>query len=411
MNDFISFIPKTIMKKTINSSELLLVQRQLAHKSLSRKQNNYTGIGKGYNVLAIQIESIQHFVIARKYNGKEITPNLNRLINTGIDFHNIYDQTSTGNSSDAMFLAKCSLYPAAKGTIAFHYSHNNFDSLTKLLSENGYTTMLLHAYYKDFWNYEALDKSFGFKKRHYQDDYTIDDVIGMGLSDRSFFSQSIEKIKSLPVPFYVHMRTLTTHDPFEAVTSKIDDFPTGVLGNKVMGRYIKSMHYVDSAIGAFLRDLSKVGLLSHTVIVIYGDHRARLPEDQLHLIGSIDKNEINKIPLIISNPQWKIEDTNNSVGGLIDLAPTISNILGVDCTKKVFLGNDLGNNRPGYVIFRDGSFISPTGQINLKSAREELIASDIIIEKDCIPKVRKQAENINSMKRTTNSMLSEPFSR
>ena len=340
-------------------------------------------------MILIQVESMQNFVIGRKYNGKEITPNLNKMLKHGVVFRNIYDQTSAGSSSDALILSNCSLFPADKGTIAFHYAQNNFDSLAKILTDNGYATMVLHAYYKTFWNFQQLDKSLGFEHRHYQDDFVKDEIIGWGLSDRSFFIQSVDKIKSLPSPFYVLMRTLTTHDPFDAVTKVVDNFPVEELPEKSIGRYLRSMHYIDSAIGEFLQRLSKTGLLSQTVIVIYGDHRARLPQKELLQIGVQNKEESKKVPLIISNPDWKIHDTNTTVGGLIDLAPTVSTIMGISTAGKVFLGNDLGLNGPGYVIFRDGSLISPSGNTDRLSARNKLTASDLIIEKDCIPLVKQ----------------------
>ena len=46
-----------------------------------------------------------------------------------------------------------------------------------------------------------------------------------------------------------------------------------------LGNYLKSAHYADKAIGQFLTDLDNAGLLENTVIVFYGDHDARLPQD------------------------------------------------------------------------------------------------------------------------------------
>lgn len=402
MHDLKIFLSNKLNSKEMDSLKLSFLQQQLLPKYISKHPNNYTGIGKGYNVIAIQVESLQNFVIGKKINGQEITPNLNRLSRTAIVFQNIFDQTAAGNSSDAMFLSNCSLYPAANGTIAFLYSQNTFDSLAKVLSEQGYATMVLHAYYKDFWNFEALDKSLGFQHRHYQDDYLKKDIIGWGISDRSFFSQSLEKIEQIHAPFYVHMRTLTTHDPFDAVTGDIDGFPLHSMKNLIIGRYIRSMHYVDSAIGEFLQSLSVAGLLKKTVIIVYGDHRARLPKNELQLVGVFDENENRKVPLIISNTQWKTENSNDSIGGLIDLAPTVSNILGIDYSDKVFLGHDLAAPDAGYVIFRDGTFISQAEKMDQKSARKKLIASDLIIEKDCISLLKKHPQESKEQRFSAN---------
>jgi len=55
------------------------------------------------------------------------------------------------------------------------------------------------------------------------------------------------------------------------------------------------MHSVDAELGDFLRKLSEEERLSHIVVVIYGDHRARLPREELEQIGVFDRNEDGKI--------------------------------------------------------------------------------------------------------------------
>lgn len=386
--DIISFLVNKYRKQSIAASELCSLKHQVHDLAVSRKDNDLTGIGTGKNLILIQVESMQNFIIGRTFKGIEITPNLNGLLNHGILFRNIFDQTAAGNSSDAMFLANSSLYPAAKGTVAFLHAQNRYDSLAGLLAEYGYATMLLHAYYRNYWNFETLDRSLGFIHQHYQDDYNLNEIIGWGLSDRSYFAQSLKKIESLPKPFFVMMRTLTTHDPFDAVTPAVDNFPVYGLENKVIGRYLRSMHYVDATIGEFLKALSDANLLSSTVVVVYGDHRARLPEDELRRIGVTDMHENRKVPLIISCPNWQRKEVVDTVGGLIDLAPTISNILGVSTSGKIFLGMDLGRKSPGHVIFRDGTFISPDSAVDADAALKTLRISDLLIEKDAISLVK-----------------------
>lgn len=389
LTDILFFVSGKLNKVKIGKADVAFVEKWLARHNSPITDNVFTGIGKGKNLLVIQFESLQNFVIGKRYKGREITPYLNSLLNHGIFFRNFFDQTGDGNSSDAMFLANSSLYPARRGAVAFLNAHNSFDSLAKLLTDNGYTTAVMGAYYKNYWNYETLDRSLGFEYQLYESDYIMEEQIGMGLSDRSFFSQSLEKINELPTPFYVLMRTLTSHDPFTAVTKEIDDFPLGDLEGKEIGGYLRSMHYVDSAIGDFLRDLSESGLLYNTVIVVYGDHRARLSEHELKRIGVDDMAENKKIPLIISCVDWKPHGSKNTIGALIDLTPTLSNILGINTSGKFFLGHDLAQDRSGYAIFRDGSFIGQ-GSIDSRSAREVLTVSDLILENDMIPLLRRQ---------------------
>lgn len=68
------------------------------------KEGPYFGIAEGRNLVVIQIESFQDFVINYEYNGQEVTPFLNSLIkNDSTYFDNYYQQVGTGNTSDAEF--------------------------------------------------------------------------------------------------------------------------------------------------------------------------------------------------------------------------------------------------------------------------------------------------------------------
>jgi len=356
-------------------------------QDIQETDKKLTGTGKGKNLIVIQVESLQNFVIGRSHHGKEVTPNLNRLAKEGIYFNNIYDQTAAGNSSDATFLANCSLYPSRKGAVSFLYPQNDFFCMPKVLEESGYTSAVMHAYKKSFWNSDIFERSIGFKYQFYEDSYVITDRLGgklKGLSDKSFFLQSMGQIKQIPTPFYVFLRTLSTHALFDHITKDIDDFPLDDLEGELIGDYIRAMHYVDSAIGEFLEKINKNNLASNMMIVVYGDHRARLPSQEMKRIGVYDMSEKRKIPLIIYIPDKKLDIESDTIGGLIDVAPTLCNILGIDISHKLFMGRDLLNSRESFVIFRDGSYMSENNSIDRTSALEQLKVSDLILEKDMV---------------------------
>ena len=47
--------------------------------------------------------------------------------------------------------------------------------------------------------------------------------------------------------------------------------------------YFRSVHYADESIGEFIETLDEKGLLENTVVVIYGDHDARIEEENYNL--------------------------------------------------------------------------------------------------------------------------------
>lgn len=382
--DMYYFLVAKFQKSTIDKSDIdAVMEWRTRRRNVPWHHSHSNGVQRA-NLIVIQVESMQNFVINKSYAGREITPHLNKLARTGLYFNNVYDQTAAGNSSDATFLANCSLYPAKRGAVAFLYAQNRFDSLPALLKENGYATAVMEPYKKNFWNNARFDHALGFDVQFYEDAFDRTEKLGWALSDKSFLSQGAEKMTTMPVPFYVLLRTITTHAPFTAVSERIDNFPLQGLDGEEIGRYLRSMHYVDAAFGKFLQQLEGAGLLSNTVIVVYGDHRARLATSGLKKIGVTDRTEDKKIPLIISYPGVKSASIRKSLGGLIDLAPTICSILGIDSRGRMFLGNDLTGQTGRYVIFRDGTFLTADGSVDREFAYNQLKLSDLIVEKDIL---------------------------
>ena len=404
MDAYYYFIKES--QKTPSSEDLALVKNWLAAKMHGKaRDNELTGVGQGMNLIVIQVESMQNFVINKSYHGKQITPNLNALAKKGIYFNNIYDQAGYGNSSDATLLVNTSLYPAGKGAASFLYAQDDYDSLPKVLRSSGYTSASMHANVKKFWNSDIFEKSLGFEHQYYKDHFNIVDEVGWGLSDKSFFSQSMEKIKALHSPFYVFLRTLSTHGPFDQFSSgDIDNYPLYELDGKLIGNYLRAMHYVDAAIGDFLSSLAGNNMLSNTMVVIYGDHRAHLPEDDLVKIGVADHNENSKIPLIIVVPGWNRGEQRATIGGLLDVAPTLCNIMGIDIADRYFLGKDLGDDGNGFVIFRDGSYISRDEMPDKSKVQWMLKISDTILEKDIITMIKNSRACNDATKKVEHSM-------
>ena len=72
------------------------------------------GILEGKNVIILQLESVQEYVINKELNGQEITPNLNKFINENIEFSNMNMQ-SYSTTADSEFSTISSLYPMENG--------------------------------------------------------------------------------------------------------------------------------------------------------------------------------------------------------------------------------------------------------------------------------------------------------
>jgi len=405
--------------------------------------NDYTGIFQGKNVIVIHAESIQQFVIGMSFNGEELTPNLNKLASESIYFDNFYSQVSVGTSSDAEFTSLTSLMPTNTGTAFVSYFDRTYVSMPSLLSDKGYYTFVMHANKANFWNRDLMYASLGYQRFYSKDDYDIDEVVGLGLSDTSFFRQSVEKLKEINEmgkPYYGTLIMLSNHTPFidsaamtdyevdmkEEVT--LEDGTVTTVSHPYMegtklGQYLKSVHYADQALGEFINMLESEGLLENTVLVLYGDHDARLdindyvrlynydpetnsilnPDDPDYINFDEYQYELNrKVPFMIwsSETKEKLHKTVSDVMGMYDVMPTLGNMLGV--YNKYALGHDIfqiGSNN--IVVFPNGNWVTNSIYYNAQKG-EYLSLAETAISADYIEKNNEYADEILN---TSNSLI------
>ena len=406
--------------------------------SNEHKENEYTDIFKGKNVLVIHAESIQNYLLNTSINGKEITPNLKRLASEGMYFSNFYAQESVGTSSDTEFTLSTSLLPASSGTVFVSYYDRYYPSIQKSFDSSGYYVFSMHANKGNYWNREAMHEKLGYEHFYYYDkDYKLDDIVGLGLSDKSFFRQStniIKKIKEKHDKYYGTLLMLTNHTPFEGLEDTTDldltykynkkDDVTGedievsndYLKDTILGKYFTTAHYADEALGEFIDELEEASLLDDLVIVIYGDHDAKIkrseydyyynynPEtDSKRNIDDPEYKEFTKydyelnrkVPFIIwtkdNNLKKKINKEITTVAGMYDVFPTLSNMFGVK-NSDYALGHDVFSTDDHFVIFPKGNWV--TDKMYYDSQNNEAITLDenAVISSDYIKDYTKRAE-------------------
>ena len=363
-------------------------------------KNKYTGIFEGKNIISIHLESMQNFLIGLEFNGEEVTPNLNKLVKKSLYFSNFYAQVSVGTSSDSEFTLNTSLMPTNNGTAFVSYFDREYVSIAKLLKEKGYNTFSMHANNGSFWNRDVMHKKLGYDTFYSKNSYEIDEVIGLGLSDKSFFKQSVEKIKNINEkgqPYYGTLLMLTNHTPFSD-TDKYGEFAVDLkevitlengekqtvtypyMEGTKLGNYFKSAHYADEALGEFLVALEENGLMENTVLMLYGDHDARLPKSDYARLYNYDKTTdstiakedptyfdidtyqydmLRKVPFIIYSKETEksLHKEVKTVMGMYDIMPTIGNMFGF--YNKYQLGTDIFNTKgDNIVVFPNGNWVT-----------------------------------------------------
>lgn len=392
INDLVKSIEPKISSMFGYDKALKVYKDYYTIKTNNNTKNKYTNIFKGKNVLFIHGESLQASLMNLKINNQEIVPTLNKLAKEGMYFDNFYAQTSVGTSSDAEFVINTSLMPVSNGTVFISYSDRKYEAMPNLFKQMGYSTFSMHANNGTFWNRKVMHENLGYEKFYDKESYEIDDMLGLGLSDESFFKQSVNIIKTIKQPYYGTLIMLSNHTPFIEtakrsnldLTMKYNDNGQSKIAPYMsttrLGEYFKSSHYADKTIGDFINLMDQNGQLDNTVVVIYGDHDAKLPKkDYIRMLNydplndeTLDKDnpnyipyedyqyELNRqVPFIIWSKDKKLKKKIHTATGMIDVAAIIGNMFGFK--NPYGMGNDTTTLKDNLVAFPNGNWISNKG--------------------------------------------------
>ena len=409
-----------------------------ANISNEPETNEYTDLFKDKNVIVIHAESMMENAMRLSFNNQEVSE--------GMFFSNFYSQVSVGTSSDSELTSTTSLLPTKSGTAFVSYSNRTYISIPKLLKEKGYYTFSMHANNADFWNRRKMYESIGYDRFYSKVDYKIDkeNIIGLGLSDKEFFAQSVEKLEKINKEhdkWYGLFIMLSNHTPFSDV-EKYGEFPTDIKETIVeedgtekevvypymegtkLGNYFKSLHYADSALGEFIDELNEAGLLDNSIVVLYGDHDARLPRKDYNRLYNYDKENDTildetdenykeydsyqyelgrKVPFLIwtkdmagTKLNMKIEDTM----GMYDVMPTLGNMLGF--YNKYALGHDIFNTRENnIVVFPNGNWVNNKMYYNSQKSAYLSLVEEPITEEE----ISNNTEYANKLLDVSNNII------
>ena len=327
------------------------------------------GIARGKNLIMIQAESLQSFAVGLRVNGREVTPNLNRFAREASFSSDLYVQTGLGNSADAEFLANAGVYPARSGVAYIRFADRSYDALPRVLRGHGYAALAMHGDRAGFWNRAHMYPALGFEKFVSKKDYEVDEVFGLGLSDGSFFRQSLAMLEAQERPFYAFLVTLSSHYPFGfPELLKAADFDQGdEAEGAILRSYLAAIHYFDREFGKFIDGLKSSGLYDESVIILYGDHAAIPKWDAASLSKLLGKElgeerswrAVNMVPLMVRVPGGaKLPHVHGRALGQIDIPASAASLLGVDFSTG--LGRNIFAPEPqsAPVIFRNGDYVS-----------------------------------------------------
>ena len=348
---------------------------------IGTKQNKYSGMFDGKNLVFIVAESFSEIAVSEEY-----TPTLYKLIHEGFDFENFYTSNNL-STIGGEFQALTGLY--ADNTILSswrggwaYYPYG----LGTLFKEKGYNTFAYHnnsAYYQDR-NVYLKTQGFDNFKGCYNGLEKLINCEQWPQSDVEMINATMNDYINSDKPFMTYYMTVSGHFYYGFNSNSIArknqdlvkdlDYPEEVKG------YVATQMELDMALKALMDKLAEINKLDDTVFVLLADHYPyNLPIDYINMLSSYERDsliEANSNNLIIYNSKMKSVKVDK-VGMSIDVLPTVLNLFGIKYDSRMIMGKDILSTTEGIAIFKDKSWVTNRGTYYASTGKFEAKVEDI----------------------------------
>ncbi len=279
-------------------------------------------INQPYNIICIQVETLDSNIIDYSYKDQYICPFLHQLSSNCVYYPSMLFYHFAGGSGDTDFTVINSTLPLVNfpSYKIRNYSYPN--SLVKQLIKANVNSMIFHNNAGNFFNRKVAFFKMGFHGFYDIDDMHLNEK-GWGAPDHEMFGFIEKKLKRQKIPFFYYIITMSSHEPFMAVSRYYRNNSYSDIKDRELRGYFDSFSYVDRVLDNFVAFVKNN--IKDTYIFIYGDHNAYILRDHP---GIPFKNL--GVPLFIITPDGKIYRETKKIASMLDLSQTILSASGIN---------------------------------------------------------------------------------
>lgn len=305
------------------------------------------------NVLLVTIDTLRADHCSGYGYRLPTTPRLDRLGREGTRFAAAYAPMATTAPSHATLLT--SLYPLAHRVLKNgHALAAEHETLAEIVRARGYETaaivssFVLHGKFALGQGFEVYDDDFSAARpsmpvRKWQA-YAIEEGFDRRAAEAT--SRAVRWLttgRAKDRPFFLWVHYFDPHSPYDPPRRYRDAFQPAGDGRDglaaAIAAYDGEVRFTDEAIGWLLDAVDREGLRESTLVVATADHGEGLMQHGHMEHGLMLYEEAVRVPLVLRWPgRILAARTVAEPVGLVDVTPTVLDLLGVQRTGTPFQG-------------------------------------------------------------------------
>jgi arylsulfatase A-like enzyme len=203
--------------------------------------------------------------------------------------------------------------------------HDGLVTLAEVLRGAGYDTA---AFTENAWVTAALGYDRGFAT------FVEDSGVALDRGNiEATFARALEWIgRERSKPFFVFVHTYQVHEPYTPPAGYLEKVAPEHGQDRASvdaARYDAEIRYTDDVVARFLTALDERGLSDDTLVVLTADHGQHFGEHQVYGHGQTLYDSLLHVPLLLRGPGVPAGKRVSDSVGLIDLMPTVLDLLGM----------------------------------------------------------------------------------
>ena len=340
-----------------SDSTLASLHRYVASRTPSR-QNQYTGMFQGKNLILLTAESFSPWFIS-----EELTPTLYRLTHEGFVCTNYYQPGWGQSTTGGEFAVLTGLLPTwIDNNVSFWASRNDYMPLAlgNQFRTLGYQTPAWHDNTYNYYNRDATHPNLGYDYQGIGNGLTLPSSSGSGwpYSDLEMMEATMDSYVDTYLatgqPFHAYYMTVSGHGGYgwghamaaknrAAAQAAYPDASTPVQA------YVAANLELEAALTYMLEKLEANGIADDTVICLSADHYPYILAEAdvdyyVELTGRQDA-ELDtsryRNALILWCGSMEEPVTVDIPCSAVDIVPTLSNLFGLPYDSRLLSGRDI----------------------------------------------------------------------